>query len=148
MPRRLLPLAFLAALFAAALFAAAQEAPPDLILTNGKIITVDERFTIAQAVAIRGDQILATGSNQEISRLAGPNTRRTDLNGKSVIPGLIDNHMHLLRAASSWLRETRFDGVLSRKQAIQMVRARAKEAGPGQWVYNIGGWAHQQFADD
>jgi predicted amidohydrolase YtcJ len=143
MPRPLLPLALLAALFAAA-----QELPPDLILTNGKIITVDERFTIAQAVAIRGDRIVAAGSNQEISRLAGPNTRRMDLGGKSVIPGLIDNHMHLLRAATTWLRETRFDGVLSRKQAIQMVRARAKEVGPGQWVYNIGGWAHPQFADD
>jgi predicted amidohydrolase YtcJ len=143
MPRPLLPLALLAAVFAAA-----QEAPPDLILTNGKIITVDERFTIAQAVAIRGDRIVATGSNQEISRLAGPNTRRMDLNGKAVVPGLIDNHMHLLRAATTWLRETRFDGVLSRKQAIQMVRARAMEVGPGQWVYNIGGWAHQQFADD
>lgn len=126
----------------------AQAPAPDLVLLNGKIITVDERFTIAQAVAIAGDRIVATGSSQEISRLAGPNTRRIDLRGRSVIPGLIDNHMHLLRAATTWLRETRFDGVESRKQAIALVRQRAKTLGPGEWIYNIGGWAHQQFADD
>jgi predicted amidohydrolase YtcJ len=125
-----------------------QQAAPDLILLNGKIITVDERFTIAQAVAIRGDRVLATGQNQEITQLAGPNTRRIDLRGRSVIPGLIDNHMHLLRAAGTWQRELRFDGVESRKQAVEMIRARAKAGGAGEWVYNIGGWAHQQFADD
>ena len=123
-------------------------AQSDLILTNGKIITVDERFSIAQAVAIRGDRIVATGTNQEIGQLAGPNTRRTDLKGKAVIPGLIDNHMHLLRAAATWAKELRFDGVDSRKRAVEMLRARVKAAAPGEWIYNIGGWAHQQFADD
>ena len=120
----------------------------DIIFFNGKIITVDERFTIAQAVAIRGDRIVAVGTSQDITRLAGPNTRRIDLGGKSVTPGLIDNHMHLLRAGTTWLKELRFDGVESRKQAIEMIRARAKTEGPGGWVFNIGGWAHQQFADD
>ncbi len=65
-----------------------------------------------------------------------------------MIPGLIDNHMHLLRAGETWLRELRFDGVDSRKQAVEMLRARVKAAGPGEWIYNIGGWAHQQFTDD
>jgi len=126
----------------------AQQPAPDLILTNGKIITVDERFTIAQAVAIKGDRIVGVGTNQEIAQLAGTSTRRIDLMGRAVLPGLIDNHMHLLRAASTWTRELRWDGVESRKQAIEMLRSRAKAAGPGEWVYNIGGWAHQQFADD
>src|SRR5580692_24790 len=100
-----------------------QQAAPDLILSNGKIVTVDERFTIAQAVAISGDRILAVGSNQEIAKLAGPQTRRVDLGGRTVIPGLIDNHMHLLRGALTWARELRFDGVDSRKRAIEMLRA-------------------------
>ena len=126
----------------------AQQPAPDLIFSNGKIVTVDERFRIAQAVAIQGNRIAAVGSNQEMDRLAGANTRRIDLMGRTVIPGLIDNHMHLLRAATTWLRELRFDGVYSRKQAIEMLRARAKAEGAGEWVYNIGGWAHQQFADD
>ena len=133
---------------AAAAILGAQAPAPDLVLSNGKIITVDERFTIAQAVAIHDDRIMAVGTNQEIARLAGPNTRRIDLRGRAVIPGLIDNHMHLLRAAATWLRETRFDGVESRKQAIEMLRAHAKAVGPGEWVYNIGGWTHQQFVDD
>lgn len=126
----------------------AQQTAPDLILSNGKIITVDERFSIAQAVAISGNRIVATGTNQEIAKLAGPATRRMDLNGRAVIPGLIDNHMHLLRAANTWARELRWDGVESRSRAIEMLRARVKAAGPGEWVYNIGGWTHQQFADD
>jgi len=126
----------------------AQQPAPDLVLSNGKIITVDERFTIAQAVAIAGDRIVAVGTNDEIARLAGPATRRIDLRGRSVMPGLIDNHLHLLRAGNTWMLETRFDGVESRKKAIEMLRARAKAAGPGGWVFNIGGWAHQQFTDD
>ena len=77
-----------------------------------------------------------------------PNTRRVDLRGRAVIPGLIDNHMHLLRAGQTWLREVRWDSVESRKQAVELLRARVKTAGPGEWVYNIGGWTHQQFADD
>src|SRR4029453_15761779 len=65
--------------------------PADVIISNGKIITVDERFTIAQAVAVRGDRIVAVGSDAEIAKLAGPATRRIDLRGRAVIPGLIDN---------------------------------------------------------
>jgi predicted amidohydrolase YtcJ len=65
-----------------------------------------------------------------------------------VTPGLIDNHMHLLRAATTWDLELRWDGVYSRKQAIDMLRARARAVGAGQWVFNIGGWATAQFADD
>ncbi len=147
-PRGSLKMAVLVAIAAATAMLRAQPPAPDLVLSNGKIITVDERFSIAQAVAIKGDRIVAVGTNQEMARLAGTNTRRIDLRGRAVIPGLIDNHMHLLRAASTWTRELRFDGVDSRKQAIEMLRARAKTAGPGEWVYNIGGWAHQQFADD
>src|SRR6202165_212087 len=116
-----------------------QQSAPDLVLSNGKIVTVDERFRIAQAVAIRGGRIAAVGSNQEIAQLAGRNTRVIDLRGRTVIPGLIDNHMHLLRAATTWLRELRFDGVESRKQAIEMLRARVKAAGTGGGVSHIGG---------
>lgn len=137
---------------ALAVFALAAAAPlcaqPDLVLVNGKIITVDDRFSIAQAVAIRGDRIVAVGATQEISQMAGPNTRRIDLRGRAAIPGLIDNHMHLTRAAATWAKELRWDGVESRKQAVEMLRARIKAAAPGDWIYNIGGWTHQQFADN
>jgi len=124
-----------------------QQLAPDLILTNGKVITVDEKFTIAQAVAVKGERIVAVGTSQQIGQMAGPGTRRIDLRGRSVIPGLIDNHMHLLRAGTTWTREVRLDGVESRKQALDMFAARAKAIGPGEWVYTIGGWSVDQFAD-
>ena len=126
----------------------AQQAGVDTVLTNGKIITVDNTFSIAQAVAIRGDRFVAVGTNQDITRLAGANTRRIDLGRKAVIPGLIDAHAHLMRAAETWAIEVRLDGVDSRKQALDMVRAKAAALGPGQWVYNLGGWSYDQFADN
>jgi len=119
----------------------AQQASPGMILTNGKIITVDDRFSIAQAVAIRGDRVVAVGSNQEVSRLAGRNTQRIDLRVKAVVPGLIDNHAHFQEEGAYWTLELRLDGVDSRKRALEMLRAKAKERGAGQWVYNLGGWS-------
>jgi len=119
----------------------------DLVFTNGKIITVDEKFTIAQALAIRGNRIVAVGTNQQIAQMAGTTTRRIDLRGRAVVPGLIDNHMHLLRAGTTWTREVRLDGVESRRQALDLVTARAKASPGGEWVYNIGGWSVDQFAD-
>jgi predicted amidohydrolase YtcJ len=133
---------------AGALFVAQQPPAADMILSNGKIITVDDRFSIAQAVAIKGDRIVAVGTNADINALGGPNTRRIDLRGRSVIPGLIDNHMHLLRAGATWQWEVRWDGVGSRKEALDMLRARAKSARGGEWVYTLGGWTIDQFADD
>ncbi len=125
-----------------------QAAAPDVILSNGKIITVDDRFSIAAAVAVRGDRIVAVGTNQEIARLAGPATRRIDLRGRSVVPGLIDNHAHFQEEGAYWMLELRLDGVDLRQQALEMIRAKAKAAGRGQWVYNLGGWSPDQFADD
>ena len=126
----------------------AQQPAPDIILSNGKIITVDERFTIAQAVAIKGDRFVAVGTNQEIARLAGPATRRIDLRGRAVTPGLIDNHMHLVRAAGTWRYEVRLDGVTSRQHALDLLRVRAAATPPGEWIYTLGGWAIEQFAGD
>jgi predicted amidohydrolase YtcJ len=112
---------------------AAQLRTPDLILTNGKIVTVDERFSIAQAVAVGDGRIIAIGTDKEIQALAGRTTRRVDLAGKTVVPGLIDNHMHLLRAGTTWQREVRLDGVPSRKQALDLIRERAKAIQAGEW---------------
>ena len=121
---------------------------PDAILFNGKIITVDDRFSIAQAVAIRGDRFSAVGTNDEITKLAGPNTRRIDLRGRSVTPGFIDNHAHYMEEGVLWGVELRLDGIETRKQAIEMIRAKAKSLGPGEWVYTLGGWSPDQFTDD
>jgi len=136
------------ALSLATLALRAQQPAADTILTNGKVITVDDRFTIAQAIAVRGERVIAVGGNQEIARLANDATRRIDLRGRAVIPGLIDNHMHLLRAGTTWQSEVRLDGVASRKDALDRLRARAKAIAPGEWIYTLGGWTIEQFADD
>jgi hypothetical protein len=120
----------------------------DVILTNGKIITVDDQFSIAQAIAVRGDRIVAVGTNQEINRLAGPSTQRIDLRGRAVTPGFIDNHAHFQEEGAYWTLELRLDGVESRKQALEMIRARARAKGPGQWVYTLGGFSPDQFTDN
>ena len=128
-------------------FGAAAAEQADLILRNGKIVTVDDRFTIAQAIAIKGERVVATGRNSEIARFAGPGTRTIDLKGKTVIPGLIDNHAHFMRAAEYWHREVRLDGVTSRSRALEMIAAKAKQSAPGEWVLALGGWSLEQFTD-
>ena len=126
----------------------AQQTPADLILTNGKIITVNDTFQIAQAVAVRGSRIVAVGSNADITRLAGPNTQRIDLRGKSMVPGFIDNHAHFQEEGAYWTMELRFDGMDTRKKVLDAIAAKAKATPNGGWVYNLGGWSPDQFSDD
>lgn len=118
----------------------------DTILVNGKIITVDDRFTIVQALAIKNQRVVATGSSADIRKLADGSTKVIDLKGRTVIPGLIDNHSHWIRAAEH--DELRFDGVTTRKQALAMLSERIRVAKPGEWVTVLGGWSEEQFTDD
>jgi predicted amidohydrolase YtcJ len=148
--KRWMYLLLAAGVIAASILSSAQQSAPapDTILFNGKIITVDDQFSIAQAVAVRGARIVAVGTNQNITRLAGPNTQRIDLRGRSVVPGLIDNHAHFQEEGAYWTLELRFDGVDSRKQALAMIAAKAKATEAGKWVFNLGGWSPDQFTDD
>ena len=135
---------FLSATWSATVFA--QSA--DTILTNGKIVTVDDQFRTVQALAIQGDRIVATGGNDEVQKLKGPATRLIDVQGRTVIPGLIDNHAHYMRAAEYWHREVRLDGVTSRKLALDLMREKVRELKPGEWVVVLGGWSEEQFTDE
>jgi predicted amidohydrolase YtcJ len=118
----------------------------DVVLVNGKIVTVDDRFTIADALAVRGQRIVAVGTTTDIEKLKGPQTRVIDLDRRTVIPGLIDNHSHWIRAAEH--HELRFDGVTSRPQALKMLADRVSITQPGEWIAVLGGWAEEQFTDD
>ena len=133
------------ALFATAAGPASAQAP-DTVLVNGKIVTVDDRFTIAQALAIKGERILKVGTTAEVEALRGPQTRIIDLAGRTVIPGLIDNHAHWVRAAEH--DELRFDGVTSRQQALKMLADRVHSAPAGEWIVVLGGWSEEQFTDE
>jgi predicted amidohydrolase YtcJ len=120
--------------------------PADTILVNGHIVTVDERFTIAQSVAIRGQRIVAVGNNADVLELQGRGTKVIDLKKRTVIPGLIDNHSHWIRAAEH--DEFRLDGIASRKQALTKLAERVRSARPGEWIVTLGGWSEEQFRDD
>ena len=120
----------------------------DTIIVNGKVVTVDDRFSIAQAVAVRGGRIVAVGRNDDVRRLAGAQTREIDARGRTVIPGLIDNHAHFVRVAEKWHYEMRLDGITSRKQVLKMVQDRARAAKPGEWIVALGGWSEEQFTDE
>lgn len=123
------------------------QSTPEQIFVNGKILTADKRFSSAQAVAVSGERFAAVGTNEEIRKLAGKNTRVFDLRGKSVIPGLIDNHVHFVRHAANWNNEARLDGITSRKKALATISAKAKQLKPGEWVIVMGGWGPSQFRD-
>ncbi len=138
--------AVLLAVFVLAAPTVARAQAPDTVLVNGKIVTVDDRFTVGQALAIRGQRILKVGSNAEIERLKGPTTRTIDLAGRTVIPGLIDNHAHWVRAAEH--DELRFDGVTSRQQALRMLAERVRTTPAGEWIVVLGGWSEEQFTDE
>ncbi|HBY63851.1 MAG TPA: amidohydrolase [Solibacterales bacterium] len=121
---------WLLALFGGALLGA----DADLILHSGKVVTVDARFTVTEAVAVRGGRITRVGSSAEVLRLEkGPRTRLVDLQGKTLLPGLIDAHVHVLDAALSEYRQPLppFDSIA----AIQRwVRERAKTTPKGEWI--------------
>jgi len=134
------------ALLGFAASAAAQA--PDRILVNGKIVTVDDRFTVREALAISGERIVAVGNTADIEKLKGGSTQRIDLGGRTVIPGLIDNHAHYMRAGEYWDREARLDGVTSHREALEVLRRKAAESKPGEWVLVLGGWSEEQFTDE
>jgi predicted amidohydrolase YtcJ len=128
--------------------AAPAQTAADTVLLNGKIITVDDRFTIAEALAVKDERIVAVGSTVDIEKLRGPATRVVDLNRRTVIPGLIDNHAHFMRAAEYWHREVRLDGLTSHREALDLIKEKVRKSKPGEWVVVLGGWSEEQFTDE
>ncbi|MCL2428882.1 MAG: amidohydrolase family protein, partial [Alphaproteobacteria bacterium] len=136
-----------AALAVAALALPVAAQSPDIALVNGKIVTLDERSTIAEALAVRDGKIAAVGRSAEIRDLAGPGTRIIDLGGHTVIPGLIDSHMHAIRAALFYATEVNWIGARSIPEAMARITEAAQKARPGQWIIVAGGWTDQQFGE-
>lgn len=105
----------------------------DLVLYNGKIATVDENFRIVEAVAIAGDRIIGTGSNTEMKKLAGTKARLIDLKGKTVLPGLIDSHVHSV-SASLHEFDHRIPEMETVADVLKYVHSRAGALPDGQWI--------------
>ena len=116
-------------------------APATLVLRNGKVVTVDATMPEAQAVAIRGDRIVAVGSNQAIQAYVGTATEVIDLRGQLAIPGLVESHGHFMGLGQSKLTLDLMD-VKDWDEIVAMVAAAAKQAKPGEWITGRG-W-HQE----
>ena len=119
----------------------------DLILTNGKIATFDSALQFAAAVAIKSGKFVALGAEQEIASWKGPKTQVVDLQGRTVIPGLNDSHLHLIRGGLNYNMELRWDGVPSLADALRMLKIQAERTPAPQWVRVIGSWSEFQFAE-
>jgi predicted amidohydrolase YtcJ len=118
----------------------------DLIVTNAKIVTLDSASTIAQALAVREGRIVAVGGNDAVEALVGSATRRVDAGGRTVIPGLIDSHIHAVRAGLTYATEVNWIGARTIGEAMDRLRQAAK-ARPGSWIIVAGGWSELQFAE-
>lgn len=120
---------------------------PDLILLNGKIHTVDKQNPIAEAVAIGGGKFIEVGSAADVMRLKQASTQVIDLGGRTVIPGLNDSHLHLIRGGLNYNLELRWEGVPSLADALRMLKDQAARTPHPQWVRVVGGWTEFQFAE-
>lgn len=119
----------------------------DIIIINGKIATLDDNNSRAEAVAIKGNKILLLGGNKEILKLRSTETKVIDAKGKTVIPGLFDSHLHVIRGGRFYNTELRWDGVHSLKRALEMLKEQAHRTPEGQWVRVVGGWNEYQFEE-
>jgi predicted amidohydrolase YtcJ len=117
----------------------------DLILRNGRIATLDPRKPQASSLAIKDGRILALDTDEEYQR--GPETLEVDLHGRTVIPGLNDSHLHLIRGGLNYNLELRWDGVPSLADALRMLKLQAERTPAPQWVRVVGSWSEFQFAE-
>ena len=142
------PPTLLAAALAASLFVANPvQAQADLILTNGKIATMARAGEFVQAVAVKDGKVLATGSNAAMLKLKSASTQLIDAGGRTVIPGLNDSHLHVIREGLNYNMELRWDGVTSLKRALEMLKEQAARTPEGEWVKVVGGWNEYQFEE-
>ena len=119
----------------------------DLVLLNGNIITVDDSRPQAQALAIRGQSFLAVGSNEEIAQFRGPTTEVIDLQGKTVVPGLIDGHLHFARLGADVSNIVELDDTRSLTEALALIERRVARLAPGEWLTGRG-WHMANWGTD
>ncbi|NUQ11001.1 MAG: amidohydrolase family protein, partial [Gemmatimonadaceae bacterium] len=125
--------------------ARARSQAADLIVTNARIYTVDENRPVVDAMAVRGGRVVATGPQRAVMTFRGPGTQVLDLGGRTVIPGMIDAHVHLLNLGNS-LRNVDLVGTASYDQVIARVVARARETPAGTWILGRG-WDQNDWGD-
>jgi predicted amidohydrolase YtcJ len=120
---------------------------PDLILYGGRITTLDRSQPNANAVAIKDGTFVAVGRDEDVRPLAGGETTVIDLKGRRLLPGLIDNHLHIIRGGLNFNMELRWDGVRSLSDAMAMLKRQVAITPPPQWVRVVGGFTEHQFEE-
>jgi predicted amidohydrolase YtcJ len=120
---------------------------PDLVLHRGLLTTLDRSNPSATAVAIKDGKFAAVGQDHEVTAMAGPETQIIDLKGRRVLPGLIDNHLHIIRGGLNFNMELRWDGLPSLADAMAMLKRQVAITPPPQWVRVAGGFTTHQFAE-
>src|SRR3954453_16884326 len=120
---------------------------PDLILHHGLFATLDRSNPAATAVAIKDRLFTAVGQTGDVMKLAGASTKIVDLKGRRVLPGLIDNHLHIIRGGLNYNMELRWDGIWSLADAMAMLKKQVAITPPPQWVRVVGGFTEHQFAE-
>src|SRR5277367_6391637 len=135
-----------AAGFAAAAPVTPASAAPALILFHGRILTVDSKDSIAEALAIRDGKILAVGTDRDILRLASRATRRIDLRGRTATPGLIDSHAHIADAGVEELYHVHLSDASSVAEVLRRVQAGIAALKPGEWLQGDG-WDEGKLAE-
>src|ERR1700749_4060308 len=120
---------------------------PDLILHGGQFTTLDRGNPVASAVAIKDGRFVAVGDDRAIMAQTGPDTAVIDLRGRRALPGLIDNHLHIIRGGLNFNMELRWDGVPSLADAMAMLKRQVAVTPTPQWVRVVGGFTEQQFAE-
>lgn len=119
----------------------------DVTIHNGRIQTMDERRFFATAAAMKDGRFLAVGSDKDVKAFQGVRTEVIDLGGRTVVPGLDDSHIHIIRGGLNYNMELRWDGVPSLSDALRMLREQAARTPPPQWVRVVGGWSEFQFVE-
>jgi len=120
---------------------------PELVLHHGRFTTLNRAQPTASAVAIAGGRFVHVGQDAEVMALAGPGTKVIDLRGRPVLPGLIDNHIHVIRGGLNYNMELRWDGVRSLADAMEMLRQQVAITPAPQWVRVVGGFTEHQFIE-
>ena len=126
---------------------AQDDAKADLVLLNGRFATQNDRRAFASAVAIKGGKFVAVGEAKDVAVWRGRGAKVIDLGNRTVIPGLNDSHLHLIRGGLSYNLELRWDGVPSLADGLRMLREQARRTPAPQWVRVVGGWTEFQFAE-